>query len=228
MPSSASSLFERLANVWRLISLRSDIDNIILELLGRFSLEKIYCDGDKETYQRIVTALVAQLNAVFYIQRLSLPSESVQPGPYLRFLASWEVTFRAIEFVLQLIVDGRESLWEAHMLREKYLAELLISALRLLTLHPKAPNSQRKDRRERYARIHRFLEQIYDSYPGSKCSLLLVCKETTETLRADPEALHLPPRLRSELPDITQELVCPRHDLLQSTDLFLSLRQSLN
>ncbi|RDW92330.1 hypothetical protein BP5796_01724 [Coleophoma crateriformis] len=215
MPTSASSLFVRLANVWRLLALRSDIDNIILELLGRFSLEKIYCDGDKEAYQQIVTALITQLNAIFYLQRLSLPSKSVQAGSYLGFLASWEVTFRTVEFVLQVVVDGRESLWEAHILREKYLAELLLSVLRLLTLHPKASTNQRKDRRERFARIHRPLEQICDSYPGSKSFLLLLCKETAQSLRADPEALDLPPRLRSELPDITQELY-PLRDCLKS------------
>jgi hypothetical protein len=45
---ASTSLFMSLANAWRLLSLRSDIDDIVLELLGRFSLEKIYAEGDKE------------------------------------------------------------------------------------------------------------------------------------------------------------------------------------
>lgn len=206
--SASSSLFMRLASVWRLLSLRSDVDNIILELLGHFSLEKIYLDGDKEIYQQIVITLIVQLNAVFYIQRMSLPSEHQQAGWYLGYLVSWEVTMRAVEFVLQIVVEGRESLWDADELRDKYLAEFLLSSLRVLTLHPKAPTNQRaKDRRERFARLHRSLERIYDSYPGPKSFLLMVCKEVTDSLRTEPNALVLPARLRYELPNLASELV---------------------
>jgi hypothetical protein len=206
--SSSSSLFMHLTNVWRLLSLRSDVDNIILELLGQFSLEKIYSDGAKEMYQHLVITLLAQLNAIFYIQRLSLPSESQQVSWYLGFLASWEVTLRAVEFVLQIVVEGRESLWEAPLLRDKYLAELLLSALRVLMLHPKVPANQRsKDRRDRFERIHRSLERTYDSYPGSKSFLLLVCKDIADSLCADSNALALPSRLRYELPNLALELV---------------------
>jgi hypothetical protein len=81
-----SSIFPRLANVWRLLALRSDVDSILLELLGAFSLEKIYCEGDKETYQQLVVTLIAQLNAIFNVQRLSLPSENLQIGWYLGFI----------------------------------------------------------------------------------------------------------------------------------------------
>jgi hypothetical protein len=208
-PASPSpSLFIRLANVWRLLSLRSDVDSIILELLGQFSLEKIYSDSDKETYQHLVVALLAQLNAIFYIQRLSLPSESLQVSWYLGFLASWEVTLRAVEFVLQIVVEERESVWETPLLRDKYLAKLLLSALRVLMLHPKVPANQRaKDRRDRFERIHRSLERIHDSYPDSKSFLLLVCKDITDSLHTDPNALTLPPRLRYELPNLASELV---------------------
>lgn len=210
--AASSSLFEQLTRVWRLLSLRNDIDNIILELLGQFSLEKIYAESDKEVYKQLVVTLVTQLNAIYYIQRLSLPSEYHQAGWYLGYLASWEVTMRSVEFVLQIVVEGRESLWDAEELRDKYLAEFLLSSVRVLTLHPKAPSNQRaKDRRERFARIHRSLERIYDSYPGPKSFLLTVCKEITDSLRTEPNALGLPPRLRYELPTLATELVSGRH-----------------
>src|SRR6266536_3200691 len=212
--SASSSLFARLTNAWSLLSLRSDVDNIIQELLCKFSLEKIYSDGDKEEYQQLVMNLLAQLNAIFHIQRLSLPSENLQIGWYLGFLVSWEVTLRSVEFVLQIIVEGRESLWEADALRDKYLAELLLSALRVLTLHPKAPSNQKaRDRRERFARIHRSLERIYDSYPGPKSFLLLLCKEVTDSLRTDPNGLTLPSRLRYELPNLASEMVLERNPI---------------
>lgn len=205
---ASSSLFTRLADVWRRLSLRSDIDNIIVELLGHFSLEKIHSEGDKDAYQHLVTTLLAQLNAIFYIQRISLPSESLQAGWYVGFLVSWEVALRSVEFVLQIVEEGRESLWEARLLRDKYLAELLLSALRVLTLHPKAPAQQRaKDRRDRFAHIHRSLERVYDSHPGPKSFLLLVCKEITDALRTDPNTLALPQKLRYELPNLASELV---------------------
>lgn len=205
---ASSSLFEQLTRVWRLLSLRNDIDNIILELLGQFSLERIYAESDKEVYQQLVVTLVVQLNAIYYIQRLSLPSETHQAGWYLGYLVSWEVTMRTVELVLQVMAEGRESLWDANELRDKYLPELLLSSIRVLTLHPKAPSNQRaKDRRERFARIHRSLERIYDSYPGPKSFLLTVCKEVTDALRTDPSALALPPRLRYELPNLATELV---------------------
>ncbi|TAQ83254.1 hypothetical protein B7494_g8423, partial [Chlorociboria aeruginascens] len=213
---ASSSTFLRLVNVWRLLSLRSDVDSIVLELLGQFSLEKIYAEGDKEAYQQLVVTLLAQFNTIFYIQRLSLPSENLQVGWYLGFLASWEVTLRAIEFVLQVIVEGRESLWEARLLRDKYLAEFLLSALRFLTLHPKAPSAQRaKDRRDRFARVHRSLERIYDSYPGPKSFLLSISKDITDALRTDPNALVLPTRLRYELPNLASDLY-PLADCLSS------------
>lgn len=207
-PPPASS-FLRLTNSWKLLSLRSDVDNIILELLGQFSLEKIYSEGDKETYQHLVITLVAQLNTIFHIQRLSLPSENLQAGWYLGFLVSFEVSLRTIEFVLQTVVEGRESLWEVEALRNKYLAEFLLSALRVITLHPKAPANQRaKDRRDRFSRIHRSLERVFDSYGGDKSFLLMVCKECTDSLRADPDSLGLPPGLKYELPNLASELVC--------------------
>ena len=82
----SSSMFMRLVSTWRLLALRSDVDSIILELLGVFSLEKIYSEGDKETYQQLLVTLLAQLNSIFYIQRLSLPSENLQVGWYLGFI----------------------------------------------------------------------------------------------------------------------------------------------
>lgn len=116
---------------------------------------------------------------------------------------------RSIDFVLQTVVEGRESLWDAQTLRDKYLAEFLLSALRVLTLHPKVPANQRaKDRRDRFARINRSLELVFDSYPGNNSFLLFVCKEVTESLRTDPDSLILPPGLRNELPNLASELVC--------------------
>jgi hypothetical protein len=199
-----SSLFRRLVDVWRCLQLRSDIDSIILELLGRFSLEKIYAGTDEETYQHLVLTLLAQLNAIFYMQRMSLPSEAQSVGGrYLGFLASWEVTLRSLDYVLQVILDGREILWEVGPLRDKYLAELLLSSLRVLAHHPKAPRL--KERRDRFARIHRALEQVHDSYPSPKSFLLSVCKEVTARLRTEPNALNLPPKY--ELPNLASELV---------------------
>lgn len=202
-----SSLFTHLANVWRDLSLRSDVDDIVLELLGRFSLEKIYAEaGDNDAYQRLVISLLSQLNAIFYVQRLTLPTENVHAGRHVGLLVSWDVTVRCIELVLQVVADGRESLWECRKLRDKYLAEFLLSALRFLTLHPRSVTNQRA-RRERFARIHKSLERVFDSYPGDKSFLLLVSKEVTNQLCADPNALTLPQRLRYELPNLTSELV---------------------
>jgi hypothetical protein len=192
-----SSLFLRLANAWRSLVLRSDIDDIILEILGRFSLEKIYASsGDSDLYQQAVIGLLSQLKAIFDIQRLTIPTENAHVGWYLGFLVSWEVALRSVEFVLQTVVEGRESLWEHRQLRDRYLAEFLLSALRVLMLHPRAPTKQRaRDRRDRFSRIHSLLEQVFDSYPGPKSFLLEVCKEATNHLHIDPEELSLPQRL---------------------------------
>ena len=211
--ATPSSLFLRLANTWRHLALRSDVDDVVLELLGRFSLEKIYAGAtDRGAYQHLVIALLSQLKAIFDLQRLTIPAENTHVGWYLGFLVSWEVALRSVEFVLQTIVEGRDSLWEHRQLRDRYLAEFLLSALRLLTLHPKAPTNQRaRDRRERFARIHGSLEQVFDSYPGPKSFLLEVCKEVTGQLHADPDTLGLPSKLRSELPNLTSELVRVSH-----------------
>lgn len=209
---TASTLFVRLVNIWRHLSLRSDTDNVILELLGQFSLEKIYSEGDKGAYRNLIITLLSQLNAVFYLQRLSLPPEGVRIGPYLGILASWEVTLRSVELVLQTVVEGRETLWDARLLRDKYLAEFLLSALRFLSLHPRAPiNQPAIDRRERYARVHSLLERVHDSYPNPKSFILLICKDVTDSLRTEPDGLSLPPKLRYELPNLATELVIMTH-----------------
>lgn len=206
--SASSSLLQRLATSFRLLSLRSDIDNIILELLGQFSLEKIYSEGDQEEYQSLVVTLLIQLNAIFSIQRLTLPSENLQVGWYAEFLASYEVTLRSVEYVLQIIVEGRDSLWESRLLRDKYLAEFLLSAFRFVTLHPRIPSNQRgKDQRDRFARVHKLLERVFDSYPPPEAGLLLVCRETTDLLRTRPNGLVLPARLKAELPNLATKLV---------------------
>ncbi|KAK0669782.1 hypothetical protein QBC41DRAFT_319272 [Cercophora samala] len=204
-----SSLFLRLTNTWRALVLRSDVDDIVLELLGRFSLEKIYIDAsDRDSHQQLVITLLSQLKSIFDIQRLTLPSDNnIHAGWYLGFLISWEVALRSVEFLLQTIVEGRETLWEHRLLRERYLADFLLSSLRVLTLHPRAPAVQRsRDRRERFARIHGLLEQVFDSYPGPNSFSLAVCKEITTQLHVDPDSLGLPPGLASGLPNLTSQL----------------------
>ncbi|KAG9242259.1 hypothetical protein BJ878DRAFT_544435 [Calycina marina] len=214
--ASSSTLFMSLGNIWRLLSLRHDVDDIILELLGRFSLEKIYAEADKQQYQHLLQTLLAQLNAILHNQRLTLPSENLQVGWYLGFLVSWEVTLRSVEFVLQTLLEGKELLWEAQSLRDRSIGQFLLSALRLLTLHPKAPMKQTaKDRRERFARVHSLLERIFDGYPGPVSFSMLVCREITNALKTEPNALQLPQRLRYELPNLAQELY-PLADCLSS------------
>ncbi|TQV96737.1 WD40 repeat protein [Cordyceps javanica] len=206
--SVPSSCFTRRTAIWKQLALRSDVDDIILELLGRFSLEKLYLvDGEKTRYQTIMINLLVQLDAIFYIQRLTIPSRQSQPGPFLGFLVSWEIAARTVELVLQTIVEARDNLWEATALRDEYLAEFLLGALRVLQLHPRSPPLQRpKDRRARFARIHRLLEQIFDAYPGPKSFLLIMCKEITGRLHEDAHSLCLPPKMQQTAPNLTTEL----------------------
>ncbi|XWW92697.1 hypothetical protein V2A60_000622 [Cordyceps javanica] len=206
--SVPSSCFTRRTAIWKQLALRSDVDDIILELLGRFSLEKLYLvDGEKTRYQTIMINLLIQLDAIFYIQRLTIPSRQSQPGPFLGFLVSWEIAARTVELVLQTIVEARDNLWEATALRDEYLAEFLLGALRVLQLHPRSPPLQRpKDRRARFARIHRLLEQIFDAYPGPKSFLLIMCKEITGRLHEDAHSLCLPPKMQQTAPNLTTEL----------------------
>ncbi|KAJ3489895.1 hypothetical protein NLG97_g5902 [Lecanicillium saksenae] len=206
--STPSPCFTRQTAIWKQLALRSDVDDIILEILGRFSLEKLYlAGGEKTRYQNVITNLLVQLDAIFYIQRLTIPSRQQQPGPFLSFLVSWEVAARTVELVLQTIVEGRDNLWEATALRDEYLAEFLLGALRVLHLHPRSPPLQKpKDRRARFARIHRLLEQIFDAYPGEKSFLLMMCKEITGRLHEEAHSLCLPPKMQQGTPNLTSEL----------------------
>lgn len=207
--STPSPCFTRRAAIWKQLALRSDVDDIILEILGRFSLEKLYlAGGEKTRYQNVIINLLVQLDAIFYIQRLTIPSSQQQPGPFLGFLVSWEVAARTVELVLQTVAESRDSLWEATALRDEYLAEFLLGALRVLHLHPRPPPLQgRKDRRARFTRIHRLLEQIFDAYPGEKSFLLTLCAEITGKLHEEAHSLCLPPRMQQASPNLTTELV---------------------
>lgn len=212
-----SACFARLADVWNQLALRSDVDDIVLELLGRFTLERVdAATSNKSKYQDILINLLTQLDTIFYIQRLTLPSQQVQVGPHLGHLVSWEVTARTVELLLQVLVESREILWDATDLLDDYLAEFLLGALRILTLHPRAPASQgAREKRRRLGRIHRLLEQIFDAYPGPKSFLLIVCKEVASKLHEDADSLALPQRMRFELPYIAGNLVSPQLSFFQ-------------
>ncbi|KAL9111011.1 MAG: hypothetical protein Q9227_004444 [Pyrenula ochraceoflavens] len=217
-----------MVNVWRLLSLRSDVDNVILELLGQFSLEKVYADSDSETYQSLVATLLVQLNAVFYIQRMSLSSQDAQMGWYLGLLASWEVVIRAVEFIAETLVASREQLWNASLIREKYVPEALLSMLRVLALHPKAP-ARSKERRSRFVRVHKSLERVYEILPGSRSQLLLICRDVTARMSTDPDALDLPAELKFKLPNLATKLsvatiVPPENESGDWLPQFLALR----
>lgn len=197
----------RLVSACRLLSLRSDVDDIILELLGRFSLDRVYADSHKDAYQQLVITLLVQLNTIFYIQRLSLPSEHQAATPQLGFLVTWEVALRTIEFVLNIIADGRDTLWEARATCNEHLSTLLLSVFRILTLHPKVPaNLKAKGRRDRFTHVIRSLECVCDRYPGSNPCLLLVCKDITNALLSQPDALAPPYRMKYELPTLATKL----------------------
>jgi hypothetical protein len=44
------------------------------------------------------------------MQWLTIPTDNTHVSWYLGSLVSWEVAVRSVEFVLQTVVDGRESL----------------------------------------------------------------------------------------------------------------------
>lgn len=209
--ASPSPIFSSLTGIWSLLALRSDIDDIILELLGRFSLEKVYADADKESYADLILTLLVQLRVIFFIQRLTLPPGGTIPVDWsLGFLVSWEVTVRTVEFILQIVLEAREVLWDSP-LRDEYLSRLVLSTVQILLLHPKTPpNSRLRDRRDRFARVHRALERVCDNYPDTSSSFLAVCRAIADALRAEPNALSLPPRLKQELPSLTGDLVRKR------------------
>ncbi|EGD86267.1 hypothetical protein H112_07198 [Trichophyton rubrum D6] len=210
--ATASTQFLHLANVFRLLSLRSDADDIILELLGRFSLDRIYADSNREKFQQLVSTLLSQLNAVLYIQRLSLPSDKEQVEEYVGFLANWETISRSIEFVLQVVLEGHENLFNVHQHLDVQLADLVSTALRVLSFHPKSlPDI--KDQKHRFARIHRLLDKLHDRYPGPRPCLLLICRDMANALRMDPTSLPLPTKLMKEIPNLALDLY-PLHDCL--------------
>ncbi|KAH3019392.1 hypothetical protein KXW60_006137 [Aspergillus fumigatus] len=217
--ASPSPIFSSLTGIWSLLALRSDIDDIILELLGRFSLEKVYADADKESYADLILTLLVQLRVIFFIQRLTLPPGGTIPVDWsLGFLVSWEVTVRTVEFILQIVLEAREVLWDSP-LRDEYLSRLVLSTVQILLLHPKTPpNSRLRDRRDRFARVHRALERVCDNYPDTSSSFLAVCRAIADALRAEPHALSLPPRLKQELPSLTGDLY-PLPDCLSSSSV---------
>ncbi|GFF60150.1 hypothetical protein IFM51744_10193 [Aspergillus udagawae] len=217
--ASPSPVFSSLTGIWSLLALRSDIDDIILELLGRFSLEKIYADADKEAYSDLILTLLVHLRVIFFVQRLTLPPVGSTPVDWsLGFLVSWEVTVRTVEFILQIVLEAREVLWDAP-LRDEYVSRLVLSTVQILLLHPKPPpNSRLRDRRDRFARVHRALERVCDNYPDTNSSFLAVCRAIADALRAEPDALSLPPRLKQELPSLTGDLY-PLPDCLSSSSV---------
>lgn len=196
-------LFTRLVSVWSSLSLRSDVDDVVLELLGQFSLEKIYAGpANAHVYQNLVITLLAKLNIIFYIQKLTLTGNDAHNSRHPSYPVSLEVTLRCIEFTLQIIDEDCTTPWKRQAVRDKYLAEFLLSALRTAVLHPRASASD--NGRSRFARICASLEHILDADPGPRPFLLEVCRLT---VALDPDALGLPLRMRDGFPNLTSELV---------------------
>lgn len=204
---SLSPLLWHYEAVWRLLAFRTDIDDLIVELLGRLSLERIYADSDRRAYSQLVLTLLVQLNSVFSLQRLYLPKDKQPSTRSLSYLVSWEVTIRTVEAVVQLVVDGKESLWEIHGTICNALGRFLLSALRVLALHPKPTGIFDFTHRDRVARLHTLLELVCDNYPDSS-DLLLVCREVTRSLSDNPYSLTPPTWLRCQLASLKTKLVC--------------------
>ena len=206
------SMFPSLVNVWRLLALRSDVDDLVKETWSQFSLEKVYCDGDKQSYRHLVMTLLAQLNTIYFIRRLSMPTEDLTAEWYLNFLVSWEVKVRSVEVVLQALPEGVHMLWGYPLVHDKFSAEFLMSTLRVLSLHPNAPASQWSgEGRGPFARIDHTFTRSWSLAQTQRSSFLLrTCKEMTKLLQSEASALALPPGLRYELPNLTLEMA--RHN----------------
>lgn len=113
---------------------------------------------------------------------------------------------RTVEVVVQLVVDGKESLWEIHATACNALGKFLLSALRVLALHPKPTGILDFTHRDRVTRLHKLLELVCDNYPDST-DLLLVCREVTRALSDNPYSLAPPTWLRCQLSSLKRKLV---------------------
>jgi hypothetical protein len=209
--SAPTALFERLVHLWRELALRSDVDDICLELIGRFSLEKVYVSAaDADVYVQLLTTLLIKLEAILYVQRLTLPTDNVHASRYLGLLISWEVLARTVDVVLHALGEVRNMLAEETALRDRRLPRFLLLALRVLALHPRQPGGQRgiKEKRERFGRMHGALEHIADGIPGPRSFLLETCMEMAAQIHAsDTSVVGLPPGLKYGLPNLAVDMV---------------------
>lgn len=137
---------QQLAAVWSVLQLRPDIDHILRELIGRYSLEVSLCGTDSHQLRTVSFHHLVSLKAIFDLQRTYLQS----PNPTFESrsaLLQYDLLYLAIMHLLGVKAESlsyRNSLPD-HGKYCSFLAQVLLSGLRALLLQRQTLSSEKRE-----------------------------------------------------------------------------------
>lgn len=171
------------ASVWSVLQLRTDIDQILRELIGRHSLDVSLCGTDGHRFRAVSFRYLVSLKAIFDLQRTYLQSSN--PTFESRSaLLQHDLLFLAIMHLLGVKADSFSSQrgLPDHGKYCSFLAQVLLSGLRALLLRRQCLSSE-----EHEMLINRFDEVWKDEQLESVDHFIIkwLCRQIIQELSKD-------------------------------------------
>lgn len=198
---------EDLALLWSILYGREDIDSILLEAIGRHSLDVSIYRTNQLQLRKATTHHALTLKVIFDLQRTYLQSSSPSAESKASQLQH-ELLFSSVLHLLDVTtvaysIDGGPS---AHAAQVSLFAQIILSALRALHLQ----------RRALAQHEHRVLTQRFDDLfqnrrlsPADGFTVHIVCRKIIEEISpgAQSKETALPACGAAQLPDFFNKLV---------------------
>lgn len=198
---------QHLASVWSVLQLRSDIDHILRELIGRHALDASLCATDAHRLRTVSFQYIVSLKAIFDLQRTYLQSSNPTFESRSAVLQH-DLLFLAI---MHLLGVKSESFSYRKVLHDhgkycSFLAQTLLSGLRALLLQRQSLSSE-----EHKMLIDRFDEVWKDEQLESVDHFIIkwLCRQMIQELANDLEdSTYAQPACGTvNLPDFFEKLV---------------------
>ena len=135
-----------IADIWTQLEGRTDIDNILREVVGQYSFESSVA-SDPEELQRLSLRLVVFLKVVFDLQRTYVPCLT-DPCKSSHLLQHKQLCFAVIHLVRikSEVFHHHAGISTQYIAYRSFLARALVSGLRALWLHKRPFPSQLREK----------------------------------------------------------------------------------
>lgn len=134
------------ATLWMQLEMRTDINNILQELIGQNSLESVVLPDDSDGLLEISLHLAVLLRVIFDLQRTYY--QHPRSDSHCPYLLQPDQLLLAILYLLRLksrVFRRLEDISEYYIAKRSFIAQTVVSGLRALWLSKPALSQQKKD-----------------------------------------------------------------------------------